>query len=120
MFLFLQSSETTEISQIDQSFLSEIQGQTLTDKLYNIWIRLQTHVNIVFDSDMDKLMTEKFPGVRQVGLRQILVSFCIIMSKLYNRALHVSLSALGEERWSVQETHDGEACGFRCSICHLS
>ncbi|XP_073710148.1 DNA-directed RNA polymerase I subunit RPA1 [Misgurnus anguillicaudatus] len=61
-----QSSETTEISQIDQSFLSDIQGQTLTDKLYNIWIRLQTHVNIVFDSDMDKLMTEKFPGVRQL------------------------------------------------------
>lgn len=39
---------------------------TLTDKLYNIWIRLQTHVNIVFDSDMDKMMTEKYPGVRQV------------------------------------------------------
>ncbi|XP_052010608.1 DNA-directed RNA polymerase I subunit RPA1 [Xyrauchen texanus] len=61
-----QSSETTEISQIDQTFLTGIPGLTLTDKLYNIWIRLQSHVNIVFDSDMDKLITEKFPGVRQL------------------------------------------------------
>ncbi|XP_058505753.1 DNA-directed RNA polymerase I subunit RPA1 [Solea solea] len=50
----------------DQSFLLAIPGQTLTDKLYNIWIRLQTHVNIVFDSDMDKMMTEKYPGIRQI------------------------------------------------------
>uniref|UniRef100_A0A8C9ZCF4 DNA-directed RNA polymerase subunit n=1 Tax=Sander lucioperca TaxID=283035 RepID=A0A8C9ZCF4_SANLU len=52
--------------QTDQTFLSGIPGQTLTDKLYNIWIRLQTHVNIVFDSDMDKMMTEKYPGIRQI------------------------------------------------------
>ncbi|XP_028271640.1 DNA-directed RNA polymerase I subunit RPA1 [Parambassis ranga] len=52
--------------QMDQSFLSEIAGQTLTDKLYNIWIRLQSHVNIVFDSEMDKLMTDKYPGIRQI------------------------------------------------------
>ncbi|XP_062281970.1 DNA-directed RNA polymerase I subunit RPA1 [Scomber scombrus] len=52
--------------QTDQSFLSGIPGVSLTDKLYNIWIRLQTHVNIVFDSDMDKMMTEKFPGIRQI------------------------------------------------------
>uniref|UniRef100_A0A7N8X4A2 DNA-directed RNA polymerase subunit n=1 Tax=Mastacembelus armatus TaxID=205130 RepID=A0A7N8X4A2_9TELE len=52
--------------QTDQSFLSSIPGQTLTDKLYNIWVRLQTHVNIVFDSDMDKMMTEKYPGIRQI------------------------------------------------------
>uniref|UniRef100_A0A673NKL2 DNA-directed RNA polymerase n=1 Tax=Sinocyclocheilus rhinocerous TaxID=307959 RepID=A0A673NKL2_9TELE len=51
---------------IDQTFLTGIQGLTLTDKLYNMWIRLQSHVNIVFDSDMDKLMTEKFPGIRQL------------------------------------------------------
>lgn len=44
-----------------------IPGQTIADKLYNAWIRLQSHVNIVFDSDMDKLMTEKYPGIRQVG-----------------------------------------------------
>nr|KAF6430073.1 RNA polymerase I subunit A [Molossus molossus] len=50
----------------DRSFLSMLPGQSLTDKLYNIWIRLQSHVNIVFDSEMDKLMTEKYPGIRQV------------------------------------------------------
>uniref|UniRef100_A0A671NZ64 DNA-directed RNA polymerase subunit n=1 Tax=Sinocyclocheilus anshuiensis TaxID=1608454 RepID=A0A671NZ64_9TELE len=50
----------------DQTFLTGIQGLTLTDKLYNMWVRLQSHVNIVFDSDMDKLMTEKFPGIRQL------------------------------------------------------
>ncbi|KAJ0002687.1 hypothetical protein NQD34_007836 [Periophthalmus magnuspinnatus] len=50
----------------DQSFLMALPGQTLTDKLYNMWIRLQSHVNIVFDSDMDKLMTEKYPGIKQI------------------------------------------------------
>ncbi|XP_039975895.1 DNA-directed RNA polymerase I subunit RPA1 [Xiphias gladius] len=59
-----QEEEAPE--QTDQSFLAGIPGQTLTDKLYNIWIRLQTHVNIVFDSDMDKMMTEKYPGIRQI------------------------------------------------------
>ncbi|XP_036786951.2 DNA-directed RNA polymerase I subunit RPA1 isoform X2 [Manis pentadactyla] len=51
---------------IDRSFLSMLPGQSLTDKLYNIWIRLQSHVNIVFDSEMDKLMMEKYPGIRQI------------------------------------------------------
>ncbi|XP_054850998.1 DNA-directed RNA polymerase I subunit RPA1 [Eublepharis macularius] len=51
---------------LDRSVLVTIPGQTVADKLYNIWIRLQSHVNILFDSDMDKLMSEKFPGVRQI------------------------------------------------------
>lgn len=51
---------------MDRSFLTTLPGQSLTDKLYNIWIRLQSHVNIVFDSEMDKLMMEKFPGIRQI------------------------------------------------------
>ncbi|XP_062934163.1 DNA-directed RNA polymerase I subunit RPA1 [Cynocephalus volans] len=51
---------------VDRSFLSTLPGQSLTDKLYNIWIRLQSHVNIVFDSEMDKLMIEKYPGIRQI------------------------------------------------------
>lgn len=41
-------------------------GHSLNDKLYNIWILLQSHVNVVFDKDMDKLLTEKYHGVRQV------------------------------------------------------
>ncbi|XP_008065778.1 DNA-directed RNA polymerase I subunit RPA1 [Carlito syrichta] len=51
---------------IDRSFLSTLPGQSFTDKLYNIWIRLQSHVNIVFDSEMDKLMMDKYPGIRQI------------------------------------------------------
>uniref|UniRef100_A0AAA9RXR3 DNA-directed RNA polymerase subunit n=1 Tax=Bos taurus TaxID=9913 RepID=A0AAA9RXR3_BOVIN len=51
---------------MDRSFLSQLPGQSLTDRLYNIWIRLQSHVNIVFDSEMDKLMMEKYPGIRQI------------------------------------------------------
>uniref|UniRef100_A0A6I8RX97 DNA-directed RNA polymerase subunit n=1 Tax=Xenopus tropicalis TaxID=8364 RepID=A0A6I8RX97_XENTR len=60
----LKEGEVTE--NIDRSFLATLMGQSLTDKLYNSWVRLQSHVNIVFDSDMDKLMTEKYPGIRQV------------------------------------------------------
>uniref|UniRef100_A0A673C941 DNA-directed RNA polymerase subunit n=1 Tax=Sphaeramia orbicularis TaxID=375764 RepID=A0A673C941_9TELE len=60
----VQEEEASE--QTDQSFLSGIPGNSLTDKLYNIWIRLQSHVNIVFDSDMDKMMTEKYPGIKQI------------------------------------------------------
>uniref|UniRef100_A0A4W4F5Z6 DNA-directed RNA polymerase subunit n=1 Tax=Electrophorus electricus TaxID=8005 RepID=A0A4W4F5Z6_ELEEL len=52
--------------QMDHMFLASLPGVTLTDKLYNVWIRLQSHVNVVFDSDLDKLMTEKFPGIRQL------------------------------------------------------
>uniref|UniRef100_A0A8B9VRB4 DNA-directed RNA polymerase subunit n=1 Tax=Anas zonorhyncha TaxID=75864 RepID=A0A8B9VRB4_9AVES len=51
---------------LDHSVLATIPGQTIADKLYNTWVRLQAHVNIVFDSDMDKLMTEKYPGIRQL------------------------------------------------------
>ncbi|XP_040030506.2 DNA-directed RNA polymerase I subunit RPA1 isoform X2 [Gasterosteus aculeatus] len=52
--------------QTDQTFLLSIPGLTVTDKLYNTWVRLQTHVNVVFDSDMDKMMMEKYPGIRQI------------------------------------------------------
>uniref|UniRef100_A0A1A8FWF2 DNA-directed RNA polymerase I subunit RPA1 n=2 Tax=Nothobranchius korthausae TaxID=1143690 RepID=A0A1A8FWF2_9TELE len=62
-----KSPEETEAGEPeDHAFLSGIPGQTLPDKLYNVWVRLQSHVNIVFDSDMDKLMTEKYPGIRQI------------------------------------------------------
>ncbi|XP_070692657.1 DNA-directed RNA polymerase I subunit RPA1 [Pempheris klunzingeri] len=60
------AQEGEELEQADKTFLSGIPGMTLTDKLYNLWIQLQTHVNIVFDSDMDKMMSEKYPGIRQI------------------------------------------------------
>uniref|UniRef100_A0A8D0D500 DNA-directed RNA polymerase subunit n=1 Tax=Sander lucioperca TaxID=283035 RepID=A0A8D0D500_SANLU len=66
LLALIAGEKTIQEEETDQTFLSGIPGQTLTDKLYNIWIRLQTHVNIVFDSDMDKMMTEKYPGIRQI------------------------------------------------------
>ncbi|XP_075066371.1 DNA-directed RNA polymerase I subunit RPA1 [Mixophyes fleayi] len=60
----LEQAEPLQI--IDRSFLSMLTGTSFTDKLYNSWVRLQSHVNIVFDSDMDKLMTDKYPGIRQI------------------------------------------------------
>ncbi|KAL8175797.1 UNVERIFIED_CONTAM: DNA-directed RNA polymerase I subunit RPA1 [Gekko kuhli] len=62
----MQQPVEQPLESLDRSVLATIPGQTMADKLYNIWIRLQSHVNILFDSDMDKLMSEKFPGVRQI------------------------------------------------------
>lgn len=67
VFLVMFCQEKDSSVAMDRSFLSMLPGQSLTDKLYNIWIRLQSHVNIVFDSEMDKLMMEKYPGIRQVS-----------------------------------------------------
>lgn len=82
------SSETpeqqTQQEASDQTFLQTLQGQTLNDKLYNIWIRLQSHVNIVFDSDMDKLMTEKYPGIKQVQ-RLLSISFHLSIPGIFNQ-----------------------------------
>uniref|UniRef100_A0A8C2Z3L7 DNA-directed RNA polymerase subunit n=1 Tax=Cyclopterus lumpus TaxID=8103 RepID=A0A8C2Z3L7_CYCLU len=61
-----EQKEDEEQQQTDQTFLVAIPGVTLTDKLYNTWVRLQTHINIVFDSDMDKMIVEKYPGIRQI------------------------------------------------------
>uniref|UniRef100_A0A8C2XJC7 DNA-directed RNA polymerase subunit n=1 Tax=Cyclopterus lumpus TaxID=8103 RepID=A0A8C2XJC7_CYCLU len=58
--------EQKEDEEQQQTFLVAIPGVTLTDKLYNTWVRLQTHINIVFDSDMDKMIVEKYPGIRQI------------------------------------------------------
>lgn len=72
VFLVLFFQQKDPLVAVDRSFLSMLPGQSLTDKLYNIWIRLQSHVNIVFDSEMDKLMMEKFPGIRQVSSTLVL------------------------------------------------
>lgn len=71
IFLVLSCQEKDSPIVMDQSFLNMLPGQSLTDKLYNIWIRLQSHVNIVFDSEMDKLMMEKYPGIRQVSSQSV-------------------------------------------------
>ncbi|KAJ7408439.1 DNA-directed RNA polymerase I subunit RPA1 [Willisornis vidua] len=62
----IQTETGEENEPLDRSVLAAIPGQSIADKLYNTWIRLQSHVNIVFDSDMDKLITDKYPGIRQL------------------------------------------------------
>ncbi|OWK62441.1 DNA-directed RNA polymerase I subunit RPA1 [Lonchura striata] len=62
----IQTETGGDTEPLDRSVLTTIPGQSIADKLYNAWIRLQSHVNIVFDSDMDKLITEKYPGIRQL------------------------------------------------------
>ncbi|XP_056410396.1 DNA-directed RNA polymerase I subunit RPA1 isoform X2 [Hyla sarda] len=57
---------TEPVEKIDRSFLALLHGDSLTDKLYNAWVRLQSHVNMVFDSEMDKVTSEKYPGIRQL------------------------------------------------------
>ena len=49
-----------------QSALSQIPGKTLAEKLNNAWVRLQTHVNCIFDSELDKLSKDVNPGIKQV------------------------------------------------------
>ena len=43
-----------------------VTGKTPTERLHNAWLKLQTDVNCCIDSDLDKLSTVKFPGIRQV------------------------------------------------------
>ena len=44
----------------------KITGSTPTARLHTAWLRLQTHVNCFVDSDLDKLSTDKVPGIKQV------------------------------------------------------
>ena len=39
---------------------------SLTERLQTAWILMQTHVNMVMDSDLNKLNQEKLPGIKQV------------------------------------------------------
>ena len=49
-----------------QSVLSHVPGKTLAEKLNNAWVRLQTQVNCIFDSELDKLSKDVNPGIKQV------------------------------------------------------
>ena len=62
--------------------LSLVPGRTLADKLDNAWVRLQTHVNCVLDSNLDKLSKDVNPGIKQVYYRhffqpKVLILFLI-------------------------------------------
>ncbi|XP_015758979.1 PREDICTED: DNA-directed RNA polymerase I subunit RPA1-like [Acropora digitifera] len=41
-------------------------GKSPMERLHNAWLKLQTDVNCCIDSDLDKLSSVKFPGIRQI------------------------------------------------------
>ena len=45
-------------------------------KFQQMWQLLQTHVNALYDQDLDKLSADQYPGVRQV--RAAAVSPCFL------------------------------------------
>ncbi|XP_077865105.1 DNA-directed RNA polymerase I subunit RPA1-like [Saccoglossus kowalevskii] len=51
---------------IDMSVLGQVAGKNNEEKLHNCWISLQTRVNCVVDSDLDRLNSDKHPGIRQI------------------------------------------------------
>ncbi|XP_038067709.1 DNA-directed RNA polymerase I subunit RPA1-like [Patiria miniata] len=51
---------------IDKRVLGSIPGHTNAEKLQNAWVALQNHVNVVVDSNLDKLSRDKLPGIKQL------------------------------------------------------
>ncbi|CAM9232429.1 unnamed protein product, partial [Lampetra fluviatilis] len=50
----------------DRAFLAAIPGPDLASKLHTAWGRLQLLVNVSFDSELDRTLTDKHPGVKQL------------------------------------------------------
>uniref|UniRef100_UPI00358E2EE4 DNA-directed RNA polymerase I subunit RPA1 n=1 Tax=Myxine glutinosa TaxID=7769 RepID=UPI00358E2EE4 len=47
--------------------MDEVENKVnLANQLHFVWVRLQSAVNMIFDSDLDKMNTEKHPGVKQL------------------------------------------------------
>ena len=45
-----------------------VSGKTTKERLHNAWLKLQIDVNCYIDSDLDKISSTKFAGIRQVSL----------------------------------------------------
>ena len=57
----------TSIAEVTPTAVEGIPSQTLTEKLQSTWLRLQNAINCVVDSNLDKMNTDKNPGIKQVG-----------------------------------------------------
>nr|CAB3265011.1 DNA-directed RNA polymerase I subunit RPA1-like [Phallusia mammillata] len=58
-----------KLAEKSTNLLSAIPGKTLGEKMENAWHRLQQHVNMLFDSDLDRLTPAnagKTPGIKQL------------------------------------------------------
>ena len=52
-----------------ETLVRTLRGQNITEKLQNVWERLQQHVNALFDADLDKLTpygVDRTPGLKQL------------------------------------------------------
>ncbi|KAL9951314.1 hypothetical protein ACROYT_G043957 [Oculina patagonica] len=43
-----------------------VHGKTAAERLHNAWLKLQSDVNCYIDSDLDRISTAKFAGIRQI------------------------------------------------------
>ena len=64
--------------------LSEVAGDSLGEKFQNVWQRLQTRVNVIVDSDLDRLNRSSMVG--QPGVKQLLESkqVCLFIASLWS------------------------------------
>ena len=65
--------------------LKTVVGKTLEEKLHNCWLELQVQVNAFSDQDLNKLSTERLPGIRQVPQT---CSLQIIDERLHFNLIH--------------------------------
>ena len=63
-----EPGDTVVLPEVTPASMDGIPGQTLTEKLQSMWLRLQTAINCVVDSDLDKINSDKNPGIKQVDV----------------------------------------------------
>jgi len=61
-----QEKESTITPEATASVTSERPARSANDRLNVSWLEMQTHVNALIDSDLDRLSTDKLPGIKQL------------------------------------------------------
>ena len=91
-----------------------VSGKTPTERLHNAWLKLQADVNCCIDSDLDKLSTVKFPGIRQVCV-------CVCFQVDCGTGTFVTSFNLAnlylEEMWATH-IYTQKSC-LHVNICHV-
>ena len=67
-----------------QDTLETFDKKAHMDKVHLAWTKLQTAVNTVFDSDLDKLSTDKQNGIKQVTFVVLAKIFCHCESFIFD------------------------------------
>ena len=71
-----------------QSAVLAVPGKTASEKLNNALILLQSAVNVMVDSDLDKLSKDKLAGIKQVSVLTTFLAGLFFKEKL--QAFHYS------------------------------